>query len=296
MHKVVLFLLGQKGYQVLNAAICGGFKDQIRQVVVGEDQQIHEDFSDQIVSLCERHGMVHCERTVFHESLLACKDHVAFAAGWRWLIKNPFSQIVVFHDSLLPKYRGFNPLVTALLRKDSEVGVTAIIANKDFDRGDIVASKIAGVNYPVKIAEAIHLVSELYFDLAQSLFATLSETEILKGDPQIEDQASYSVWRDDEDYRIDWSQSADTIVHFINCLSFPYKGASSVCDGTMIRILDAIIDDDVEIANRDVGKVLFIRNEKPVVICGSGLLRIMEATDDEGRNVLPFKKFRSRLK
>ncbi len=296
MQSVVLFLLGQKGYQVLNAAVHGGIKHQIRYVVVGKDHQVHDDFSDQIHSLCERHGVVHCERTEFPQFQLACEEYVVFAAGWRWLIKVPFGQIIVFHDSLLPKYRGFNPLVTALLRKDSEVGVTAIIANRDFDRGDVVGSRTVAIQYPVRIADAIQSVGELYRDLAESLFGTLLEKQSLEGTPQDESCASYSVWRDEEDYRIDWSLPAETVAHFINCVSYPYKGASSLCDGELIRILDAEVKSDVEIANRDVGKVLFVDEQKPVIICGSGLLRIMAATDDEGRDVLPFKKFRSRLR
>ena len=296
MNKFVLFLLGQKGFQVLNASIIGGFKERLQLVIVGKDPQIHNDYFDEIFSLCENHGISCCERKDFVRSSLTHEDHVAFAAGWRWLIKEPFRQILVFHDSLLPKYRGFNPLVTALLKKDSEIGVTALIANKDFDCGDIVGSRRAEITYPVRVADAIHLVSELYFDLAKSLFANVIDAGCLKGIPQDDAQASFSVWRDDEDYRIDWSWSADAIAHFTNCLSYPYKGASTICDGMMIRILHAEPVADVEIANRDVGKVLFVDEEKPVVICGSGLLRIMAATDDEGHNVLPFKKFRLRLK
>lgn len=296
MNNFVLFLLGKKGCHVLDAAIHGGFKDRIKQVIIGKDAQMKEDYSVRIIRLCENHGISFCERNNFFEADTAALDNcVAFAAGWRWLIKEPFHQVIVFHDSLLPKYRGFNPLVTALLNKDPEVGVTAIIANKDFDRGDVVNSKSSLVDYPIKINDAIELVGQLYFDLALACFRGLLESDELKGMPQDDSKASYSVWRDEEDYRIDWSWSATKIVHFINCLSFPYKGASSLYDGLLIRILDAKSDPDVEIANRDVGKVLFVNGGKPVVICGSGLLRIVAATDDEGKTVLPFKRFRARL-
>ena len=140
------------------------------------------------------------------------------------------------------------------------------------------------------------MIGYLYFDLAQSIFGAAVDSGFLKGTPQDESQASFSVWRDEEDYRINWSWPADEIVHFVNCLSYPYKGASTICNGEIIRVLHAESVFDVKIANRDVGKVLFVKNQKPVVICGSGLLRIIAATDDEGRNVLPFKNFRSRLK
>lgn len=281
---------------MLKATIDGGYKEHLRLVVVGRDPQVHEDFSEEIISLCENHRISCCERKEHSESSIAFEDHIAFAAGWRWLIKGSFLQILVFHDSLLPKYRGFNPLVSALLKKDSKIGVTALIANKDFDCGDIVESRSLEMHYPVKVVDAIRLVSDLYYDLAKSLFGIVAETGWFVGIPQDHAQASYSVWRDDEDYRINWSKSADEITHFINCLSYPYKGASTLCDGKVIRILNAEPFPDVAIVNRDVGKVLFINDEKPIVICGVGLLRISTANDEEGRNVLPFKNFRSRLK
>lgn len=296
MPDFVIFVSGQKGYQVLNAAISSGFAKHVKQVVLGRDSAIQYDFSEEIVNLCENSKIPCSERHEYEEHSFSHEDHMAFVAGWRWLIKEPFRQIVVFHDSLLPKYRGFNPLVTALLKKDSEIGVTAIIANKDFDCGDIVGSRSIRIDYPIKIADAIQLVSEQYFELSQAVFAAVIESGFLTGTPQDESQASFSVWRDEEDYRIDWSWSADSIVHYINCLSFPYKGASAICDGKLIRILKAETVPDVQIANRDVGKVMFIRDGKPVVICGSGLLLIIVATDDEGENALPLKKFRSRLK
>jgi methionyl-tRNA formyltransferase len=33
----------------------------------------------------------------------------------------------------------------------------------------------------------------------------------LSGTPQNESEASFSLWRDDEDYQIDWQQDAQTI-------------------------------------------------------------------------------------
>ncbi|WP_295543721.1 formyltransferase family protein [uncultured Thiohalocapsa sp.] len=296
MPQTVLYLLGQKGYQVLNAAIIGGYKDLVTLVVVGRDKNVQKDFADEIVELCARYSLKHCER---NDSLAVPGEpgnYIAIAAGWRWLIKEAFHQVIVFHDSLLPKYRGFNPLVTALLNRDTETGVTAIIANKDFDCGDIVDSKSITLKYPVKIGEAIDAISKSYFDLAQSLLSRLRQIGVLEGKTQDESRASYSVWRDEEDYRIDWTRSAESIVHFVNCLSFPYKGASTLYDGRPIRILEARTEPDVEIANRDAGKVLFTVDEKPVVICGVGLLRIDIAADESGQSILPFKNFRTRLK
>jgi len=284
---ITLFLLGKRGYRVLDAATQSGLAQSIAEVVIGTDKQVLDDHADEIATHCQTYGIAYRRR--------APEGGSAVAAGWRWLIAGRFRQVVVFHDSLLPKYRGFNPLITALLRQDQEVGVTAIIANNEYDRGDVIDRRSAQLTYPIKVAEAIERVSGLYFDLAQSVLPCLLREGALVGTPQDDTVASYSVWRDDEDYRIAWARSAEEIVHQIDCMGFPYRGASAMHEGRLIRILEAEAEQDVEVANRDSGKVLFVRHGQPVVICGTGLLRLLKAVDENGVSVLPFDKFRVRL-
>lgn len=296
MQRLVFFLLGSKGYEVLNAIIAGCHKEMVLLVVIGEDKNLQKDYFEEITALCRQQKIKFCTRRDYLEIKQSFEGALAIAAGWRWLINDKFNQLIVFHDSLLPKYRGFNPLVTALLNRDEETGVTAIIANKEFDCGDIIDSKSIKLIYPIKIEDVIKKVGNLYFELAQSILLKLKLHRNLYGISQDNTRASYSVWRDEEDYRINWNASSEAIAHFINCLSFPYKGASAICNNVVIRIMEAEVESDVEIANRDVGKVLFIIDEKPVVICGVGLLRINVAVDDKGLSVLPFSNFRIRLK
>jgi methionyl-tRNA formyltransferase len=56
--------------------------------------------------------------------------------------------------------------------------------------------------------------------------------------------------------------------------------------------------DDVACELRHVGKIIFISDGKPTIICGSGLLRILEAFDintNEEVDYLPMKSFRVRF-
>jgi methionyl-tRNA formyltransferase len=53
---------------------------------------------------------------------------------------------------------------------------------------------------------------------------------------------------------------------------------------------------DVIIENRAVGKVIFMDNGSPVVVCGQGLLKILKLTEDGAEyNVLPLSRFRTRI-
>ena len=56
------------------------------------------------------------------------------------------------------------------------------------------------------------------------------------------------------------------------------------------------VEKDVKIENRTPGKVIFLIDAKPIVVCGKGLIKINEMVDDQTRqSLLPMSKFRSRF-
>ena len=124
----------------------------------------------------------------------------------------------------------------------------------------------------------------------------ISTSSKLNGIKQVEADATYSTWRDSDDYFIDWSRSAEEIRRLIDAVGSPYMGARSLtADGKLIRITKAEAINDVSCELRHVRKVIFINNGIPDIICGSGLLRILEAhiiDNDQETNYLPMKSFR----
>ena len=82
----------------------------------------------------------------------------------------------------------------------------------------------------------------------------------------------------------------------MNAVGFPYKGASTSINGEQFKVWEAEAIEDLKIENRAPGKVFLIRDGLPIVVCGSGLLRIKHMTSAAGRSVLPFKAVRVRLK
>lgn len=293
--KIVIFSLGRKGYEAVRACSENKFKDYIELVVIGRDKMIKNDYAIETEELSRNSNI----KFVYKEDYKGiCNDasYVALASGWRWLIKENFFQIIVEHDSILPKYRGFNPLVTALLNRDLEIGATCILASDGYDEGDIICQRRARISYPITIEEAMDIEGDLIYHLIKDFLIIYRDSNEIVGKKQDERLASYSVWRDNEDYRIDWNRSSEDICHFINCLSYPYLGASTILDGEELRIMEATTVKDVSIINRTPGKVIFVENGEPVIICGQGLLKIMQLFDNNGNSRLPLKKFRSRFK
>jgi len=282
--------MSQKGFSVVQTLCDQSILDTNDFVVVGRDKNVINDFADDIISLCKKH-QIGCQERKDHQTL---KTNYAMAIGWRWILPST-ENLIVLHDSLLPKYRGFLPLVSALLNKETEVGVTALFANDYYDSGDIIAQVKTNISYPIKIQKLINLVQLNYQQLATDIVAKIKSNKELSSTPQNHDDASYSLWRDEDDYRIDWNQSASDIQRFIYAVGTPYAGASAYVDGKLIRIYDAEIFPDKEIVNRNVGKVIFMEQKKPIVVCGTGLLKLTYVVDEQGENFLPLKSFRTRF-
>jgi methionyl-tRNA formyltransferase len=118
----------------------------------------------------------------------------------------------------------------------------------------------------------------------------------LTAQPQNESDATYSLWRDEEDYLVNWNQSSETILRTINALGYPYKGAATVIEGQLVRIFEAELVTDVTIENRVAGKVLFKSGNAYTIVCGTGLIKINQFYDNEGSVIEFNNKFRLRLK
>lgn len=293
MNSIALFIMGKKGLACLETVL-NTTSVELKYVIYATDKNVEKDYADEIVAICKMHNILHYNKKIFDETLL---DNVSFfiAISWRWLIKSNLEKLIVFHDSILPRYRGFNPLVTALINGDKQIGVSAIFANKEFDKGDVLGLEKVNISYPIKISKAIDIISICYQDLIIKIVKQIQANSLV-ANPQDESKATFSLWRDEEDYFIDWNLEASTIERTINALGFPYGGARTKMENSII-ILDEIKSiPDVKIENRTPGKIIFLDNNQPTIVCGKGLLKIEKAHYLDNGNEVVFNKFRTRLK
>ena len=292
--KLLIFSLGIKGVSVVKALADASDVQSIF-CVIGQDDGVSDDCSDKLVSYCEQHKIKYAMR---HDADIQTHDYdydFAIAVGWRWIIREiPSAKLIVFHDSLLPRYRGFAPLVNALINKEHITGVTALLGAEEYDRGNILLQKSMNLVYPTSIGSVISRISAIYAELALELVRKLNDGEIHGfGYPQDERSATYSLWRNEDDYRINWDNDAESIEHFISCVGPPYRGASALLNESIVRIFEAQARADVKIENRTAGKVIFLESGLPIVVCGTGLLALMDVRNEHGESVVPLKSFRS---
>jgi len=282
----------QKGHAVV-AALVQMYPGILHAVIGARDSKLREDYYQQIVELCHSVGIPFYDRS----DAPNFEHHTALAVSWRWMIRGSNTRLIVFHDSLLPRYRGFNPLVSALINGDHQIGVSALFASEQYDRGPLIQQCAIDICYPFTIQAAIDAILPCYAQLAIGIAEKVSQDLDIPITQQDEATASYSLWRDDEDYRIDWRLDAQTIIRTIDALGSPYAGARTLVGDVSATLLRASICPDVRIENRTPGKVIDLSNGRPIVVCGSGLVLIEELIHAEtGENLLPLRFFRTRFR
>ena len=298
-NQLCLFLLGQKGLSVLKETVQSTSESTDLTIIVGQDSKIHDSSHTEMARICKNEGI-----QFFYNKNLDKKDinnliqssRLSIAVGWRQLLPSHEGKLIIFHDSLLPKYRGFNPLVTALIQGDKKIGVSSIWAADEYDSGQIIFQEETKIDYPITIQGAIEQITPLYAKLIKMILKALESDKPLVSYEQDHSNATYSLWRNQDDYYINWSEKATLLRRKIDASGYPYEGACTIYDERKIIIKKAEEIEDKKIINRTPGKVLCTQNNLPVVVCGEGLLLIKEAIYSNGSNALPLAKFRTRFR
>lgn len=202
------------------------------------------------------------------------------AVSWRYLVPARVYQHVrmgtfVFHDSLLPTYRGFAPTVWALINGEDHTGVTLFEIAEDVDSGPIIDQERVPLAPNETIAEALEAVTQTYLTLLErNLQALLAGTASRR--LQDERLATYTCKRTPADNIIDWTAPTQRIYNLIRAVTHPYPGAYTTLEGQKLLIWAANpLWRDRHYVGRLPGRVVEIRSDGGVVVLtGDGELLI----------------------
>ncbi|KAA8730134.1 bifunctional UDP-4-amino-4-deoxy-L-arabinose formyltransferase/UDP-glucuronic acid oxidase ArnA [Ewingella americana] len=181
------------------------------------------------------------------------------------------------HGSLLPRYRGRAPVNWALLKGETETGVTLHKMVKRPDAGDIVGQLAVPISND-DIALTLHAKVR---DAAKVLLTDVLP-KIKQGNvtltPQDESQASYFGRRTAADGEIHWHKSATEINNLIRAVTEPYPGAFTYLGQRKMTIWRSRPLDTAH--DKKPGTVL--SSDPLVVACGTGALEILAGQSESG--------------
>jgi methionyl-tRNA formyltransferase len=146
------------------------------------------------------------------------------------------------HDSLLPKFAGFSPVLWALISGESEFGLTVHRMNDGLDTGDILVQRSLPIGSIDTGTESVLRGMDLIPGaLAEALGALESGTAVWR--PQNKAERTYFHKRSERDSLIDWNWPAEDLGRFVRALSDPYPRAFSFYRGERIEVLEARVSE-----------------------------------------------------
>lgn len=238
-----------------------------------------------IQSLTEAHGHRFIEaRNVARPSLeefwRETPFDLMFMVSWRYLVPaEVYSRArlgsFVFHDSLLPKYRGFAPTVWSIINGERETGVTLFRTTDDMDAGEIVEQRRIAIGETDTIACVMERVTKTYLDVVEKVFDKLLDGSATSY-PQNHADATYTCKWTPGDALIDWDKSARAIFDLIRATSWPYPGAYTYLEGRKLVIWSAeLLKAPRNYESPAPGRIIeSCPGSGATVLTGDGLIRI----------------------
>ncbi len=161
---------------------------------------------------------------------------------------------------------------------------------EEVDKGDIIIQRKITVEKDDYISDIIKKQSIVYAEILLEILERES-FEIVR---QEEEKATYCIWRDVEDCKINWEKSAYEIYNLVHAVASPYPGAFCFYKSKKIIIDKVEVSEDINFEIRQSGKIWSIQKNKPLIICGQGMIKIVSARYEDGQKVI-FDKLRIRL-
>lgn len=210
--------------------------------------------------------------------------------NWRYLIpasvyRRPRLGTFVFHDSLLPEYRGFSPTVWAIINGEDHTGVTLFEMADSVDAGDILDQERISIGPDDTISVVMERVTEAYLMLLERNLRRLLDGTAPRF-PQDHTKATFTCKRLPEDNLIDWTQPSERIYNLIRAVTAPYPGAYTYFEGKKLTVWSAQrLPDFPCYIGRVPGRVVEIQpGIGTVVLTGDGAL-LLTSVQLEGQDV-----------
>ncbi|NKY56934.1 methionyl-tRNA formyltransferase [Nocardia flavorosea] len=276
--RIVSFGFQTWGRKTLQALI-----DSEHEVVLAVTHPASEDsykgiWSDSVEELAREHGIpVHLTERADTETIDLVKraepDVIVVNSWYTWmppeLYTMPTHGTLNLHDSLLPKFTGFSPVLWALISGADEFGLTVHRMDEQLDTGDILVQHSLPIGPDATGTELVLAGMELIPGAVhEALEALASGTAQWR--PQDKAARTYFHKRSDRDSRMDWNWQAADLERFVRALSAPYPRAFSHYRGERIEILESSVS--AARYGGTPGRVI-VQENGGVVVCGPDAYR-----------------------
>ncbi len=182
----------------------------------------------------------------------------------------PKYETINLHASLLPKYRGANPIQRAIINGESETGICTMITELGLDCGDICKKIVIPISETMNCEELYNEISEKSPKIIeQTLIELVNKT--LKPTPQTEENVCMANKLQKEETLIDFSKSAGEIHNLVRGI---YKSPSAyfIHNDKIVKVLETKVCE----GSGNCGDFIEVTKEGIKVACGKNCIMLIK--------------------
>lgn len=200
---------------------------------------------------------------------------VTFAFGQilsKEVLEIPKYATINLHASLLPLYRGANPIQRAIINGDKKTGICTMVTEEGLDCGAICLRDEIEITENMNYEELFELISAKSPELIEVTLLNI-KSGAMQPMEQCCENVSYAHKIKREESQIDWSKPAREIHNLVRGL---YKSPSAHCffKEKLVKIMETrVIEEDFQ---GNAGEVLKITKEGIEVTTTKGILLIVK--------------------
>lgn len=202
----------------------------------------------------------------------------------------PKYHTINLHASLLPKYRGANPIQRAIINGDKETGICTMITELGLDCGDVCLKKVISISDSMNCEELFEQISDLSPELLAETLKGLVDGSI-KPVPQCEEGVCVATKLTKEETLIDWSNPAEKIHNLVRGI---YKSpcAYFLHDGKIIKVLETKVEKGI---SGKPGELIKAGKDGVQFGCGQDCITLLRVKP-EGKGEMPARDWYNGIK
>lgn len=184
----------------------------------------------------------------------------------------PKFETINLHVSLLPKYRGANPIQRAIINGDKETGICTMITELGLDCGDICMKEPIEITPNMNCMELFEICASHSPELLEKTLIGIKEGT-LHPQKQCEEGVCFADKLKKEECLIDWNKSAQSIHNLVRGV-YKCPGAYFIYNEKIIKVLET--EPLQESSEGNVGDFIKFSKNGIDVKTGEGILRLIK--------------------
>ena len=209
------------------------------------------------------------------EKLKALKPDffITFAFGQilsQEVIDIPSIATINLHASLLPEYRGANPIAQSIIDGKTKTGITTMKTVLELDAGDICLQDEIEISKDMNVIELMEEISARSPKLLDETLKGLYD-KTLTCKAQIHSEATFCKKMKKEEKVIDWSMSASQLHNKIRGM-YQLNTNHTTFENKIIKVLKTSV---VEGISGTFGEVANVEKDGIVVYCGKNAIKLI---------------------